>query len=239
MENKRDLKVRISILYIVYFAALLGGIIYNTGPAFKNGAKLGFEISQTMMNSIDDQTMRRSNLYIGVPVEGIPETGPVELDDSKHTSLTFTTPNVNIIATQDVSADTPIFDLIFSSIGGSAALYFSSMAIMLLYIAIFVLTFLILHSLRRSVKNDIPLAKRCVWYTRTIGLILIVADILDTWGRWTMAKGAAKVLEGTDFTVDTSFTPNYYTLLLAVLVIFTAEIFAIGSHLGEEQKLTI
>ena len=40
-------------------------------------------------------------------------------------------------------------------------------------------------------------------------------------------------------TVDVSFPLSYWILLMGVLMLFMAEVFAIGTRLGEEQKLTI
>ena len=239
MENRKNLKLRITILYIVYFAALLGGVIYNTAPAFRRGARMGVEVSKNIMSSLDNDVMRSSYLYIDVHATDNQDLAAFDKNDDRNTSVTVTSSNFNILVTQDADSDSSLFDMTFRSIGNSAFIYFSALAIMALYIAIFGLTFMILHSLRRSVKNDTPLDKKCVWYTRSIGIILIIAVILDAWGQWVMRRGAAQVLEGTNFTVDTSFPLNYYTLLIAILVIFTAEIFAIGSKLGEEQKLTI
>lgn len=239
MGNKRNLKVRITILYIVYFAALFGGVIYNTAPEFKRGARLGVEVSKNMMKSLDDEVMRSSYLYLGVHTNDNHDIATFDKDDNRNTSVTVTSSNFHVLVSQDADSDTSIFDITFRTIGGSAFLYFSALAIMALYIAIFGLTFLILRLLRRSIKNDLPLDKKCVGYTRAIGLILIAIEILDAWGQWIMNRGAAHLLAGTEFTVNTSFTLNYYILLLAVLVIFTAEILAIGSKLGEDQKLTI
>ena len=239
MENKKHLKVRITILYIVYFAVLLGGIIYNTAPAFKQGARLGVEVSKNIMQSLDDEVLRSSQIYLCVHGTNNYDIAEFNKNDHKNTTVTVTSSNFNVLVSQDSDNDISLFDMIFRSIGGSAILYIGSLTIMMLYIVIIVLIFLILHSLRRSVKHDLPLDKRCVWYTRAIGAILIIIDALDSWGQWVMANGAAKYLEGTEFSVNTSFTPNYYMLLLAVIVIFTAEIFSIGSQLGEDQKLTI
>ena len=240
MENKRNLKIRITILYIVYFAALLGGVIYNTGPQFVRGAKLGFEASGRMFDTTNDDILRLSNIYIDIPTTTNIEVDALALEDDKNTTVTVLGSQFNFIVSQDANKDeTDMSDAIFSSVGGSSAIYFGSLMLMGLSIAIIVLLFMIIHSLHRSVKNDLPLNKKCVWYTRFIGMILIITDILSAWSRWAMAKGVAKVLEGSEFTADTTFTLNYYTLLLAVLVIFTAEVFSIGSQLGEEQKLTI
>ena len=50
---------------------------------------------------------------------------------------------------------------------------------------------------------------------------------------------AAELLAGTDIIIDTSFPISYWNILIGVLVLFTAEVFAIGYRLSEEQKLTI
>ena len=239
MENKRNLRVRITILYIVYFATLLGGVIYNSGPAFVRGAKLGGKANDALFESINTDVLRSSNIYIDVPSVSGKAIDSFEVDDDKNTSVTMIASRCDILVTQDAGDDISIFDIIFSSIGGSAALYIGSLAIMAMYIIIFVLIFMTIHSLHKSVRHDLPLSPKCVWYTRAIGLLLIVINVLDSWGQWIMSNGAAKYLDGTDFTVNTQFTLNYYAIMMAVLIIFTAEIFSIGSKLGEDQKLTI
>lgn len=239
MSNKKNLRTRIVILYVVYFATLLGGIICTSGPAFKRGARLGVQISDTFAESLDDETLRASHIYIDVPTADTHPIESLELGDSRNTSVTMMTHNLDIIVSQDATKDMPISQFTFHAIGNSVALYVSSMVIMLLYIAVFVLIFIIIRSLHRSSRSDSPLSPKCVGYTRAIGVIIMVIEIINSWGQWTMSKGAAEVLKGTAYTVDTTFTLNYYTLLLAALVIFTAEIFSIGSQLGEEQKLTI
>ncbi|MCH5330044.1 MAG: DUF2975 domain-containing protein [Alistipes sp.] len=237
--NKQNLKTRIIILYIVYFAALLGGVIYNTAPAMKRGAKLGSEVNQILFESLGDDRLRVSQVFINVPLTVNRQIDLLQADDTRNTSISLAASRFDMLVSQDAENDTSFIDIIFRSVGGSAAVYISSIMLMLLNIAVFVLIFLIINSLRRSAGNDTPLSPKCVWYTRTIGLILIVIDFLNAWSEWTMAKGAAKFLEGSEYTVNTDFNLNYYTLLLAALVIFTAEIFSIGSKLGEEQKLTI
>ena len=239
MENKQNLRLRITILYIVYFAALLGGIIYNTGPAFKRGAKLGLETSTSLTSSwLDGGSMRSSIIYIGVPTDNI-TVNATQLDDERNTSVTLMAPKFDVVISQDADQNASLWDMTFVSVGGSIWVYLASLAMLGLYIVVFILIFFIIHSLRNSIRNDAPLAKKCVWYIRIIGLIIIVVDFIDAWAQWTMSCGAAPYLEAAGFAVDTSFTLNYYTLLLACLVIFSAEIFSIGSKLGEEQKLTI
>ena len=47
------------------------------------------------------------------------------------------------------------------------------------------------------------------------------------------------IRDSTDIIIDTSFPISYWNILIGVLVLFTAEVFAIGYRLSEEQKLTI
>ena len=54
-----------------------------------------------------------------------------------------------------------------------------------------------------------------------------------------MKSRAAELLAGTDIGVDTTFTVSYSTIIMGILIIFTAEVFAVGQNLSEEQKLTI
>ncbi|MEG2612622.1 MAG: DUF2975 domain-containing protein, partial [Alistipes sp.] len=56
---------------------------------------------------------------------------------------------------------------------------------------------------------------------------------------WCMSARAAELLAGSNLVVDTTFSISYYTIIMGILVIFTAEVFAIGQNLSEEQKLTI
>ena len=241
MKNKQNLRIRITILYCVYFAALLGGIIYNSGADFKRGPKLGMSMANDNIASYldEDDVQRASKLYIGVKTVDGNNKISLDLGDDKNTEITMTAPRYDIIVTQDYEGELSFSDVVFNAVGGSAAIYFASLAISVLYIAVIVLIFLILNSLHRSIKRDMPLASKCVWYTRAIGLLLIIINLLDAWGGWAMSNGAAQYFAGTEYTVDTSFPLNYYNIMLAVLVIFTAEIFSIGSKLGEEQKLTI
>ena len=50
---------------------------------------------------------------------------------------------------------------------------------------------------------------------------------------------ARTLLEGSPLQVAASFPLNYWNIVMAILVLFSAEVFSIGSRLSEEQKLTI
>ena len=90
----------------------------------------------------------------------------------------------------------------------------------LLYLAIIVLMFVIIHSLRRSIREERTLDKRNVWYLRAIGMLTIVTELISD-------------------TVDAGFHVSYAMIIMGILILFAAEVFAIGQNLSEEQKLTI
>ncbi len=63
----------------------------------------------------------------------------------------------------------------------------------------------------------------------------LIGNIVD----WIMNRRAAVLLADSGFTVDTSFHFSYLMIIMGILILFAAEVFAIGQNLSEEQKLTI
>ena len=49
---------------------------------------------------------------------------------------------------------------------------------------------------------------------------------------------AAELLAGNGYAVDTGFHVSYSMVIMGILILFAAEVFAIGQNLSEEQKLT-
>ena len=239
MQNKRSLKMRIMMLYAVFFAALIAGFAFNVLPNFLRGADLGFNVSQNIMRNWDDGVQRLSKVYIDIPANGNDEYVTFDIDDDKSTTVSILASRFNVLVTQNADSNVPLSEIVMSSVGGSTYVYVSSLVILLLYMIVFVFIFLIINSLRKSLNNDTPLDNSCTWYTRIIGILIIVANLCAAANQWYMSNEAAKLLEGSSLTVNTSFPLNYWNILIAILVIFTAEVFSIGSRLGEEQKLTI
>ncbi len=90
-------------------------------------------------------------------------------------------------------------------------------------VVILVLVAMMINMLRRAIRDERPLPKGIVVCTRVIAGLLVVA---------TLSSSAAMRTTGT-------FPINYWNLFIAILILFSAEIFTIGMKLGEEQKLTI
>ena len=127
----------------------------------------------------------------------------------------------------------------FRSIGGTPWLYALTMLNALVYPAIIVLMCIIIRSLRRSIRNECTLDRRNTRYLRAIGVLTILSELCGDLSAWWMNRRAAEVLAGTGLEVDTGFAVSYGTIIMGILVLFAAEVFAIGQQLSEEQKLTI
>lgn len=109
----------------------------------------------------------------------------------------------------------------------------------LLYGSIFVILFIVIGSLRRSIRRDDVFQKSNIALTRTIGILLIAASLLFSLASWLEAKAAAPYFANGPYVIDTSFPFNMGEIMLGVLIFIIAEIFSISSMLSEEQKLTI
>ena len=70
-------------------------------------------------------------------------------------------------------------------------------------------------------------------------MLTILSELCGDLSAWWMNRRAAEVLAGTGLEVDTGFAVSYGTIIMGILVLFAAEVFAIGQQLSEEQKLTI
>ena len=74
---------------------------------------------------------------------------------------------------------------------------------------------------------------------RIVGWLLILTELCNTLILYINQCKAAELLAGTPYGVITRFPLNYWNLIVGILFLFMAEVFAIGTQLSEEQKLTI
>ena len=118
-------------------------------------------------------------------------------------------------------------------------IYAFALLIPLFLLAIIVLMVMIIHSLRRSIREERTLDRRNVWYLRLIGLLTILTELINGLLSRAMNLRAAELLADSGLTVDTSLDLSYTTIIMGLLILFSAEVFAIGQNLSEEQKLTI
>ena len=230
MQNKKSLLQRLLVIYITFFIVLVASIAHGILPNFSRGAAEGAELGNDIAEKWKSGVPRMIYMLGDIRVTEIAAAPGVEIKANVR--------KLALVVEQNAPGTSPL-GLAFRSIGGSAWLYALVMLCPLLYLAIIVLMFVIIHSLRRSIREERTLDKRNVWYLRAIGMLTIVTELISDTVDWVMNSRAAELLAGSGYTVDAGFHVSYAMIIMGILILFAAEVFAIGQNLSEEQKLTI
>lgn len=237
MQNKKPFLQRLLAIYIAFFIALAAGFALEFLPGFNRGYADGDEIGMDLARNWGSGTPRLIYMLENVIIDKGPENA-LPLPENPNVKIDTKIRKIGLVVEQEAPG-TSIVGLAFRSVGGSGWIYASVMLTLLAYLTIVALMFMIIHSVRRSIREERTLDKRNVWYLRAIGGLAIVTDLMDGAVDWTMNRRAAELLAGSPYTVDTAFHLSYSTIIIGILIIFAAEVFAIGQTLSEEQKLTI
>ena len=230
MQNKKSLLQRLLVIYITFFIVLVASIAHGILPNFSRGAAEGAELGNDIAEKWKSGVPRMIYMLGDIRVTGQPETA-VEIAAAPGVEIKANVRKLALVVEQNAPGTSPL-GLAFRSIGGSAWLYALVMLCPLLYLAI-------IHSLRRSIREERTLDKRNVWYLRAIGMLTIVTELISDTVDWVMNSRAAELLAGSGYTVDAGFHVSYAMIIMGILILFAAEVFAIGQNLSEEQKLTI
>ncbi len=236
MQNKKPLLKRLFVIYITFAFVLVVGCLQSIIPAFMAGMNTGGELGNEIVENYSSENPSKIYVLGGVPVFLNDNIEVVSADSTAKVQVA--TDRISVIATED-AAGASVTTLAFSSVGGSPWIYLLTMLGPVLHLATIILMFLIINSLRRSIREERTLEERNVWRLRAIGVLVIVAELIQDSVNCYMARRAATMLEGSNYMVDTSFNVSYSMIIMGIMVIFAAEVFAIGRNLSEEQRLTI
>lgn len=237
MQYKKSLLQRLLVIYITFFIVIVASFAHGLLPGFSRGFSEGSELGKDIVKSWESGTPRLIYMLGDIPVH---ERDAVVIGNTGASDLKVKARVSNLTLTVEQSApDASVMGLAFSSVGGRPWMYALVMLGLFFFIAIIVLMFLIIHSLRRSIREERTLDKRNVWLLRTIGLLTILMELFQDIVNWCMARRAAELLTDSPYMVDTGFHVSYTTIIMGILILFAAEVFAIGQNLSEEQKLTI
>lgn len=236
MQNKKSLLKRLLAIYVTFFIVLVAGFAHGIIPSFTRGAAQGVEMGTDIAEKWSSGVPRMIYLLDNIRIIAQPEE--TLCIDSVRSDVKARIRSLDLTVEEDAPGETPL-SLAFRSIGGSGWIYILVMLTPLLLLAIIVLMFVIIHSLRRSIREERPLDRRNVRYLRTIGLLTIAAELLEDLIAWVMNNRAAEILARHGFLVDTGFHISYTLIIMGILILFAAEVFAVGQNLSEEQKLTI
>lgn len=111
-------------------------------------------------------------------------------------------------------------------------------------IAVFVLLFMILGSIRRSLRNGTVFSRKVIRYMRWLGWMVVVGTIVSDVAVYLMHLNSIDMLEqyarGLDLPLDAGVpVDSVPELFIGVVIMFLAEVFNIGYDMTEEQKLTV
>lgn len=229
MQNKRRLYKHLIIIYILYFIILAGGFMFNTMQSFTSGLSAGITAASEELAGDGHSyyvmaDIRSAQPGGGIELSGLPEKSSVAF---AHLHLKVTEPGtLTIREAFRVQADS----------GYTYALLLVSG---ISFLAVFVLIAMMINSLRKSIRDEQPLRHSNILRTRIIGGLLILIELCNTLILYINQCKAVELLSGTPYEVLTRFPLDYWNLIIGVLFLFMAEVFAIGTQLSEEQKLTI
>lgn len=231
MKPKKIILRRITTLYVIFFV-VIGFSLVRTLSQF-SGEEFNTGINDAQRVFSDADAGRRCEIIydIRTATSSMDFNMPIYADSVSRTAI-YTRP-----AALDVELSRPE--------GTEGAFPHNSMNMVygllgtVIYLAIFIILFIVIGSLRKSIRHDDAFPKSNIALTRAIGILLIVASLVFSLISWLEAKAIAPYFEGSAYQINTSFPFNFSEIIVGILIFVIAEVFAIGTSMSEEQKLTI
>lgn len=235
-KQKKSLRRHLLVIYIFYFLALAAGFIHSFVPHVSSSLATGWQAASEDIR-MQENTVSRNTPTFGGPVAKRPErrnSFPIETGHASiSTEAEYT--GVNIYVKTDENSDPTVV----RTLNRINYILLLSIPALLAKLSILILVALIINILRKSVRDEQPLPGRIIIYTRAVGFLLILAEVCTGVGSYIYQSTTRTFLEDSPLQVAASFPLNYWNIVMAILVLFSAEVFSIGSRLSEEQKLTI
>ena len=152
MQNKRPFLQRLLIIYIAFFGALVAGLALEFLPGFSQGYADGDEISMDLAKNWGSGTPRLIYMLENIRVKEGPQTS-IELPTAPDMKIGTKIRNIGMVVEQEAPGAS-IVGLAFRSLGGSGWIYASVMLTLVAYLTIVALMFLIINSVRRSIREE-------------------------------------------------------------------------------------
>lgn len=233
MKSKKTILRRITVLYIIFFAVIAFSIVRSfsrfSGDDFNTGRNDAKRMIKKEMPT-DKQVEILYDLHTTTSKSGFEIPVYTQQQDGIEIYAR--------LASLDIEATVPA-GVSFGGISASSYNLIYWTVAVLIYVAVFVILFIIIGSLRKSIRNDDVFRKSNIALTRAIGILLIIASLLFSLISWLEATATAPYFAGSPYQINTSFPFNFSEIIMGVLIFIIAEIFAISTSLSEEQKLTI
>lgn len=241
-KGNKNLQRRILALYIAFFAAIIASFCFGTlGSGLAKGFRDGYRVSDQIVN---EQADGNQNYWVGVYYD-LPSADSeidFELNNPTLPDGTKLKARINRVDLMVENNNTILDGSLWkglTTLMGTPAIFICSWLLVIGYAVIVVMMFLIIRSLRRSIKSENVFDRKNFVRTRIIGALLIVCAVLSALINYLTVNKAAKLLEGSAVILDTSFSVDFWDVLMGILILLIAEAFAIGYDMTQEQKLTI
>ncbi len=240
MKNKQAQLKRLMALFVLFLALLAVGFIHSMAGDFGRGFVAGMEAGESIGKEWTERN--RDYTYLIPDVRIDEEFRPAAQDSAAANrsgrEVMIQRNAVTLKVRHSADGLSPMAASM-RVVGDNPMVFYSAMIILLSRAAIIILMIVIILSLKRSIREERPMERANILYMRLIGGLLILSELMDAAGTRLIRSHAAEVLADYSLRVDDSFSISYWNLMMAVMVLFAAEVFAIGQRLSEDQQLTI
>ena len=216
MTPKRKIILRLNILYAIFLGLILTFLIVN------------FTSNDFRGNSEDKNSLL--NTYYSIPIVPLSSAYDIPIQYNSDSTLKITAQmkaaHIKILHPEVSSQKVQVWSFILQLFSGTC------------YIAICTILFVVLFSLRNSIRHDNLFNRDNIKLIRAIGILLIASSLLANLAYYLEAQSLTQLLKDTSLLISIDIY-EFGDLFAGVLILVIAEIFAIGYDLSEEQKLTI
>lgn len=242
MDFKNALQRRILVLYVAFFTVIIASFAFGTlGSGLAKGFRDGYRVGDQIAN---EQADGNQNYWIGVYYD-LPSADAeidIELNNPTLSDGTKLKARINRVDLMVENNNTILDGSLWkglTTLMGTPAIFVCSWLLVIGYGVIIVMMFLIIRSLRRSIKSESVFDRKNFVRTRVIGLLLISCAMLSALINYLTVNKAAELLAGSGWALDTTFSINFWDVLMGIMILLIAEAFAIGYDMTQEQKSTI
>ena len=214
-KQKKSLRRHLLVIYIFYFLALAAGFIHSFVPHVSSSLATGWQAASEDIRMQEKHGIAQHTYFLAARLQNAQSDETLFPIETGHASISTEAEytGVNIYVKTDENSDPTVV----RTLNRINYILLLSIPALLAKLSILILVALIINILRKSVRDEQPLPGRIIIYQST----------------------TRTFLEDSPLQVAASFPLNYWNIVMAILVLFSAEVFSIGSRLSEEQKLTI
>ncbi|MDD4819671.1 MAG: DUF2975 domain-containing protein [Flavobacteriales bacterium] len=234
---KKNILRRVKILYwvlITFIVLLLAVQFYSFAYGFVEGIKGSVEMAVVADKDYVIAPYVPAKEEFSMSINDFKDQIASSADSSVVVHATAASYNVLIEKDKDVKSGMEWVDVIY---------FILTLLSIVIYGQIIVFMFKVLSSIKHSLNQNTVFSSKVIRYTRWVGALLIVCSVfLDvaTYLHNTYVMSMMQMCQNSIVEFSAGFpVSSYMGIITGVMILFFAEVFAIGYDISEEQKLTI